>query len=95
MLELIGLMMTGTAVVGGFAGARRMVREKLRYVDAAHSGKAPWVAAGAAVLAAAPVVAVIPMIGAGTALLFGAAVGYGVQKGRRDTRGRRGEIMVV
>lgn len=95
MLELIGLMLTGTAAVGGFAGARRLVRDRLRFVDAVHTGKAPWIAAGLATLAAAPVVAVLPLVGAGTAVLFGASVGYGVQKGRKESRGRRGEIMVV
>ena len=94
MLELIGLMMTGTAAVGGFAGARKFVRDRLRFVDAAHSARAPWLAAGLATLVAAPVVAVLPLVGAGTAVLFGASVGYGVQKGRKASRGRRGEIMV-
>ncbi|HEY0970246.1 MAG TPA: hypothetical protein VGE02_04620 [Gemmatimonadales bacterium] len=94
MLELIGLMMTGTAVVGGFAGARRFVRDRLRFVDAAHTPRAPWIAGGLAMLAATPIVAVLPMVGAGTAILFGASVGYGVQKGRKESRGRRGEIMV-
>lgn len=95
MLELIGLLMTGTAAVGGFAVTRRLVRDRLRFVDAAHTSKAPWIAAGLAAIAAAPVVAVIPLVGTGTALLFGASVGYGVQKGRKESRGRRGEIMVV
>ena len=95
MLELIGLMITGTATVGGFAAAKRMVRDRLRFVDAAHSAKAPWIAGGLAVVAAAPIVTIVPLVGAGTAVLFGAAVGYGVHRGRKESRGRRGEIMVV
>lgn len=95
MLEIIGMAAAGAASVGGFAGARRFVRERLRYVDAVHSGKAPWIAGAAAMLVAAPVVALLPLVGAGTAIAFGIAVGYGVHKGNRDTRGRRGEVMVI
>jgi len=95
MFEIIGIAAAGAASVGGFAGARRFVREKLRFVDAAHSGKAPWIAGIAAALLAMPVVALVPFVGTGTALLFGVAVGYGVHKGNRDVRGRRGEVMVV
>lgn len=95
MFELIGMAAAGAASVGGFAGARRFVRERLRYVDAAHSGKAPWIAGAVAMAVAVPVVAVLPLVGAGTAVLFGVAVGYGVHRGNRDTRGRRGEVMVI
>lgn len=95
MFEIIGLAAAGAASVGGFAGTRRFVRDRLRYVDAAHSGKAPWIAGLAAMVVAVPVVALLPFVGLGTAILFGIAVGYGVHKGTRDTRGRRGEVMVI
>lgn len=95
MFGIITIAAAGAASVGGFAGARRFVREKLRFVDAAHSGKAPWIAGILAVIVATPVVALLPFVGAGTAILFGLAVGYGVHRGNRDVRGRRGEVMVV
>ncbi len=95
MFEIIGLAAAGAASVGGFAGTRRFVRDRLRYVDAAHSGKAPWIAGVVAALIAMPVVALLPIVGAGTAIVFGIAVGYGVHKGTRDTKGSRGEVMVI
>ena len=52
MLELIGVLMSGTAAIGGFAVARTFVRDRLRFVDAAHSGKAPWIAGTVALVAA-------------------------------------------
>lgn len=96
MIELmVWLAATGAASIGSFAASRRFVREKLRYVDAAHSRGAPWIAGGVALVAATPVVWVLPVVGAGTALLVGAAVGVGVQKGSRDSRGNGREVMVV
>ena len=95
MLELIGVLMSGTAAIGGFAIARTFVRDRLRFVDAAHSGKAPWIAGTVALVAAVPLVTVLPLVGAGTAVGFGAAVGYGVHKGRKESLGRRGEVRVI
>ncbi len=87
MIGLIVLLVAGGATVFGYLGTRRFVRDRLRYVDAINTGKAPWVAGGAAVLLAAPVVWVLPFVGAGTALLFGAGVGTGFAAGRRDVNG--------
>lgn len=96
MIELmLWLAATGAASTGGFIAARRFVRDRLRFVDAAHKGSAPWIAGGVALLAAAPVVAVLPVVGAGTAFLVGASVGIGVAKGSRDARGNGREVMVV
>lgn len=86
MIELIALATTVTATAVGHIGARRFVRERLRFVDAVQRRRAPWIAGGAALLLAAPVAWVLPVVGGGSALLFGAAVGTGVAFGARDVR---------
>lgn len=90
MFELIGLLATGAASVGGFFQSRRFVQHRLRYVDAVQRSAAPWVAGGVAAAAAVPVVAVLPLVGAGTAVLFGVGVGAGVASGARALRRRIG-----
>jgi hypothetical protein len=67
-------------------GARRFVRDRLRYVDSVQKGFVPFLAGGAALLVMLPVVAFIPIIGFGTALTAGLAVGSGVAAGVRDIR---------
>lgn len=86
MIEIIALAVTFTATIAGHVGARRFVRERLRFVDAVQRRRAPWIAGGAALLIAAPIAWVAPVIGLGSALLFGAAVGTGVAYGARDVR---------
>jgi hypothetical protein len=80
MLELIVLVGAG---IGGFVTSRDFARRKLRFVDAAHSRPAPWIAAGAAVLVAAPFT-ILPVITGATALALGAGVGLGVKSAQRD-----------
>lgn len=67
-------------------GARRFVRDRLRYVDSVQKGFVPFLAGGAALLVMLPVVAFVPLIGIGTALTAGLAVGSGVAAGVRDIR---------
>lgn len=86
MIEIIALAVTLTATIAGHVGARRFVRERLRFVDAVQRRRAPWIAGGAALLIAAPIAWIAPVIGLGSALLFGAAVGTGVAYGARDVR---------
>lgn len=86
MIELIGLAITFGATVAGHVGARRFVRERLRFVDAVQRRRAPWIAGGAALLIAAPIAWALPVIGITSAVLFGAAVGTGVAYGARDVR---------
>ena len=86
MIELIGLAMTIAATAAGHIGARRFVRERLRFVDAVQRRRAPWIAGAGALLLATPVAWAIPLVGMGSALLFGAAVGTGVAYGARDVR---------
>ena len=83
---LVGLGVTGVAAVGGYMQARKFVRERLRFVDSAHSPAAKFVAGGAAALVAAPVVWLLPFLGAGTAIVFGVSVGLGVDRGSKDTK---------
>lgn len=86
MIEIIALAVTFIATIAGHVGARRFVRERLRFVDAVQRRRAPWIAGGAALLIAAPIAWIAPAIGLGSALLFGAAVGTGVAYGARDVR---------
>jgi hypothetical protein len=86
MLEILGLAIAGLAAVGGHVQSRRFVRERLRFVDAVYSHRAPLIAGAAAAVAASPVVWVLPLVGAGTAVLFGVGVGTGVSAGRRAAR---------
>lgn len=86
MIELIGLAITFGATVLGHVGARRFVRERLRFVDAVQRRGAPWIAGGAALLIAAPIAWMLPVVGITSAVLFGAAVGTGVAYGARDVR---------
>lgn len=80
---MIGLIVGFAALAGGFVGARKFVRRRLRYVDALHRPAIPLVAGAAAALIALPVAA-LPIITVGTALAFGIGVGSGVASGRKD-----------
>lgn len=86
MIEYIALAATIGATVAGHVGARRFVRERLRFVDAVQRRRAPWIAGAAALLLAVPFAWALPLVGFGSALLFGAAVGTGVAYGARDVR---------
>lgn len=90
MFELISVFALGALVYGSFVSARRFVRERLRFVDAAQRRSAPWVAGGLTTLVLLPVVALLPVVGAGTALLLGVSVGMGVARGAADVRRRDG-----
>jgi hypothetical protein len=88
MPELILLAGTGVVTLFGYLKSRRFVRERLRFVDAAHRPAAPIIAGAAAALVAGPVVWLLPVVGAPTALIFGVGVGWGVYHGSRDVRKR-------
>ena len=77
------------AAIFGFVTARGFMRKRLRFVDAAQSPAAPFIAGAAAWLVAIPVVTFLPFVGGGTALLFGLSVGGGMLAGKQDiVRGR-------
>ena len=86
LFGLIGLALSFVAALVGYSQARAFVRDRLRYVDAAQSWFAPFVASAGALLIAIPVVAFLPIVGAGTALAFGLSVGFGVANGQKDIR---------
>lgn len=67
-------------------GARRFVRDRLRYVDSVQKGFVPFLAGAAALVVMLPVIPFIPFIGLGTALTVGLATGSGVAAGVRDIR---------
>ena len=83
MVGFIILMATLTASWVGYGGARRFVRDRLRYVESALTPGAPILAGVIAAVVAAPVVWLLPWFGAGTALVFGA---LGVRAGAGDVK---------
>ncbi len=86
MLGFLSLVITlGTAWMG-YRGARRFVRERLRYVDAALTGTAAIVAGVGAAIALAPIAWLVPLVTGGTALAFGLAVGLGTKAGASDVK---------
>lgn len=86
MLLMISLLIALAVAFFGFSAARRFVRDKLRFVDAAQRGSAPWLAGAGALLVGALIAALVPGIGGATALTFALAVGTGVAAGARDVR---------
>ena len=88
MLELLFAAGTGAATLFGYLKSRQFVRERLRFVDAAHKPTAPIVAGAVAAVVAAPVVWILPIVGATSAVIFGVGVGWGVHHGSRDVRKR-------
>lgn len=69
----------------GFGTARRFVRDRLRYVDAALKPSSPVVAGVVSAVVAAPA-ALLPLVSAGTVIAFGVAVGLGVRAGASDVK---------
>ncbi len=93
MLDLLILAIKVGLIVAAFIGARRFVRDRLRFVDGAQNKVVPWIVGGIAALIALPVAAVLPLVGTWTAIAFGAGVGVGVASGARDIRrGTIGEL---
>ena len=86
MFLMISLIIALAAAFFGFSAARRFVRDRLRFVEAAQRGSAPWIAGGGALLLGAIVALLVPGIGTGTAVAFALAIGSGVAAGARDVR---------
>ena len=86
MLGLLAFALSTAAVIIGFTQAKDFVARRLRFVDAAHSPLAPFVAGIGAALIAAPIVALLPLVGAGTAIAFGISVALGVAAGNKEIR---------
>lgn len=86
MLGLIGLAISFGASWFGYSTARRFVRERLRYVDAALSPGAAIMAGLIAAIVAYPVAWLLPIIGPGTAIVFGLGTGLGARAGAVDVK---------
>jgi sorbitol-specific phosphotransferase system component IIBC len=86
MFSFITMLIAILAVVIGYSGARRFVRNRLRYVDGAQKGTAPIIAGIVAFLIALPVSWLLPLIGTGTAIAFAVSVATGVAVGARDIK---------
>jgi hypothetical protein len=86
MFGMIGLLIAIAAVVIGYSGARRFVRDRLRYVDGAQKTTAPIIAGIVAFLIALPVVWLLPLVGIGTAIAFAVSIAAGVATGARDIK---------
>ncbi len=78
---MLGLLLGAAALGGGFFGAWKFTRERLRFVDAIRHPAAPVVVGLAAAVVAWPVAA-LPIITVWTAAAFGVGVGAGVASGR-------------
>ena len=86
IFSFISFVIALLAVVIGYSGARRFVRDRLRYVDGAQKGTAPIVAGIVAFLIALPLSWLIPLVGTGTAIAFAISVATGVASGARDIK---------
>lgn len=82
---LVSIAISIALTTAGFAVARRYVRDRLKFVDAVHTMKAPLIAGlvGWAVLMP---LTIFPLIGVGTAILFGVSVALGVRAGSKDIK---------
>jgi hypothetical protein len=89
MLWWISVIVTLVAGYMGYGTARRFVRDRLRYVDAAQSPGAPLLAGVVAALIVVPI-GWLPLIGTvigvGTALTVGVSVALGVRAGATDVK---------
>ncbi len=76
-----------------YGAARRFVRNRLRYVEAALKPIAAVIAGVLALVIAWPVIGLVHLlplvggiVGGGTAMVFGLSIGLGVHAGARDVR---------
>lgn len=86
MLDLLAFAATIAAAAFGYVAARKYVRDRLKFVDAVQTLKAPILAGLIAWAVVTPITWLLPLVGTGTALLFGLSVGMGVRAGARDIR---------
>jgi hypothetical protein len=77
----LGLILAGTALVGGYTVTKNFVRRRLRHVDAVQRPSAPLIAGAVAAAALLPVT-ILPAVGLGTMLALGVGVAGGVASGR-------------
>jgi hypothetical protein len=82
---LVSIAISLAVTTAGFAVARRYVRDRLKFVDAIHTMKAPIIA-GLVGWAIFMPLTMFPLIGVGTAIVFGLSVGLGVRAGAKDIK---------
>ena len=89
LVTLIAIALSLAASAFGYATARRFVHNRLKFVDAAQTMKAP-IMAGLVAWALFMPLTFLPLInifvGAGTAIVFGLSVGMGVRAGQKDIK---------
>src|SRR3989442_2567758 len=78
--DMIGLLIAVAALGGGFLGARRFVRRRLRFVDAVRRPAAPLVAGVAATAVALPAAA-LPLVAIAGAVAVALCVAGGAPSG--------------
>lgn len=86
MFVMLTFLIALAIAIFGHRAARRFVRDKLRFVDAAQKASAPWLAGGGALLLGVLVSILLPGSWTFAAVTFGLAVGTGVAAGARDVR---------
>lgn len=86
MLDLIALAATIAAAAFGYIMTRKYVRDRLKFVDAVQTWKAPVLAGLIAWAVVTPLTWILPLVGAGTAIAFALSVALGVRAGARDIR---------
>jgi hypothetical protein len=82
---MLQLLLTVSAALVGFFLARNFVRNRLRFVDAIHSGWAPLLAGTLAFTFAWPL-ALLPLVSVAPAIMFGVGTGLGTASGARIVR---------
>lgn len=85
MLGILTLVLALGASWFGYGATRRFVRDRLRYVDAAHAPIAAIIAGVGAAVLFLPLTW-LPLIGGGTAVAFGLGVGLGARAGQSDVK---------
>ncbi|MEX2153759.1 MAG: hypothetical protein WD825_10515 [Gemmatimonadaceae bacterium] len=85
MFTLISIGISLVLTAFGYGVARKYVRDRLKYVDAVQTMKAPIIA-GLVAWAIMMPLTIVPFIGLGTAIVFGLSVGLGVRAGAQDIR---------
>jgi hypothetical protein len=84
LFQLIAIAISLAVSAFGYAVARRFVHDRLKFVDAAQTMKAPIIAGLVAWAVAMPLTFLLPFVGVGTAIVFGLSVGLGVRAGAKD-----------
>jgi hypothetical protein len=92
VFDILAFAATLAATAFGFIAARRFVRDRLKFVDAAQTWRAPLIGGLVAWAVAVPVVwlaAFILPLGGLTPILFGVSVALGTRAGAKDIRMER------